>query len=229
MSVQLSKLPRATPNKGAAGGAGPEARTGLEESGREGSHSSEGRSRVSAAGSRWPHKEPCLPTLGTLHGVPPASLANSQTWEVEGHRACPRRHWGKTLALYTQHWLSLRIGLFTSDLPRNRQLSFTRTPIQHKMKEWAGMLAIARLWATSTPPLLSLSQWVIFLTYICELDLAITAGPAEVSFIMMEKSATDLWPPKGHPGTSHSTHGGVVKQQPSALLMSRHLSHKRFV
>ena len=145
ISVQLSKLPRATPNTGVAGGAGAEVRTGLEKSGREGSHSSESRSRVSAARSCWPHEKPCLPTPGHAARGPASLPSQFPNSEVEGRRACPRRHREKALDLYTEHWLSFWIGLLTSDLPRNRQLSFTSTLIQHKMKEQAGMLAIARL------------------------------------------------------------------------------------
>jgi len=71
------------------GRARAKARTGLEKSGREGSHSRKSRSRDSAAETHQPHQEPTFPPLNMLHGNPSVSPSNSQTQRWKGTGCVP--------------------------------------------------------------------------------------------------------------------------------------------
>lgn len=180
-SVWLSKLPRVILSMGVTGRAGAEARIGLEKSLRERSHRSQTRSRVLAARSSRPCKKPRLPTPRQASRDLSASPHNSQTWRQKGTGHIPggtkEKPW-----IYTQSNEYHFGQVYLHQIPTKKQaVEFYKHsyPAQNER----GMSAIARLWAASTTPLLSLSWGVIFLVCICDLDLAITPIPLKFALL----------------------------------------------
>lgn len=162
---------------------------------------------------------------------PPARLQEAppqfSNLKVEGHRARPRRHQGKALDLQTEHGLSFWTGLFASDIYQETGSEVLQAllPCTERKRDIGDSQALSSQHNPITFPLLRSDFTYLYLWP----GSCYYTNPAEVCFIVMEKSAADQYPLKGHPGTSHSTHGCVTKQQPSALLMCRHMSCKQFV